>query len=280
VTPSSAGESRRLLRWPSDRRTYLTLDLECDYGTALQSNRYGALERVDEFRSLVEHYDVPLTVFVQTEVLDARPEAVESLRDVNVPVEFHPHSHTHTPRSDVDVSGEVNRSTDRFYEFFGVKPTGYRFPDGDVLPEDYAVLAENGYEFDASLFPSWRPGRFNHLGEPTVPHRRVNHDIYEIPFTTFSDVLPLPTSLSYCRFIGRPSLALLSGRSEQPTVFNVHMHDLFNPESYRRLPLPYRAIYARNADGFSVFERALDALAGSGRSAGRFEDLMEYLRHS
>jgi hypothetical protein len=56
---------------------YLTLDLECEFGTALRENTYYAARYTDEPISLLKEMDVPLTCFLQTELLDERPEAVE-----------------------------------------------------------------------------------------------------------------------------------------------------------------------------------------------------------
>jgi len=49
-------------------------------------------------RLRLERLDVPLTAFVQTELLDERPETIEALWDCGVDVAFHPHSHTHRGR--------------------------------------------------------------------------------------------------------------------------------------------------------------------------------------
>lgn len=254
----------RPLDWPGEQRFYLTLDLECDYGTALSDNRYEALVRVGDLVELLEHHDIPLTTFVQTAVLDETPETVEALQDAAISVEFHPHSHTHAARSETSVDEEVRTSTERFREFFGHSPTGYRFPNGNVRPSDYDILSEVGYAFDASVFPSWRPGHFDYAEEPVVPSRLPEHDLYELPFTVFSDRLRVPTSLSYCRLLGRPLRWLLARRPPSSVVFNVHMHDLFNPESYSDLPPLYQVVYARNTDGFEILDSVLRQLRSLG----------------
>jgi peptidoglycan/xylan/chitin deacetylase (PgdA/CDA1 family) len=272
-------QPNQLFDWPGERRFYLTLDLECDYGTALGPNRYEALERVEDLVSTVESHAVPLTVFVQTEVLDERPDAVESLRNADVAVEFHTHGYSHAPRSETSVPEEVSRSTARFTDFFETEPKGYRFPNGNVRRDDYVLLAEAGYEFDASCFPSWRPGHFDNRNEPTVPSRQTG-GVYEVPFTVLSDRLRIPTSLSYCRLFGRPLLTVLTRFAPSSVVFNIHMHDLFNPDSAADLPPLYRGVYARNADGFGMLDRVLGRFATVGYSFERFERLVDELSRS
>jgi len=268
-------ESVRQLGWPIDDAVIVTLDFECDYGTALSENTYQAVNHVDQFIGLLEDVDVPLTTFVQTELLEERPEAVEQLRNSDVDVRFHPHSHTHKPRDETSVPEEIEESTERFEEFFGHRTSGYRLPNGNVWPSDYQHLAEAGYEFDASLFPSWRPNHFNNTSAPTVPHYISDHGITEIPFTVYSRFVRVPTALSYCRVLGHGFTRLMSSSSLPVIVFNVHMHDFVNPQSFKELPMFYKLLYSRNTDGFDMFESALERFQNSGRTFATIDELYE-----
>jgi peptidoglycan/xylan/chitin deacetylase (PgdA/CDA1 family) len=253
----------RMLGWPVDETVLLTLDFECDYGTALPENTYGAVEHVDRLVDLLERFDISLTTFVQTELFEEHPEAVEALRNADTDVRFHPHSHTHRPREETSVHWEIEESTRRFEEFFGRQPTGYRLPNGNVRASDYEHLGAKGYEFDASLFPSWRPNHFNNTTAPTVPHAIGDHNIVEIPFTVYTSLLRVPTALSYCRLLGRSFTELLTRWPPSVVVFNVHMHDLVNPPSFDDLPRFYRYVYSRNEDGFETLESVLERFKAS-----------------
>ncbi|MXR19468.1 polysaccharide deacetylase family protein [Halobacterium bonnevillei] len=246
--------------WPESPVVYLTVDYECDYGTALTENTYGALEETPWLASLLECLDVPLTCFVQTEVLEEKPEQLERLRTADVPVTFHPHSHTHRPRGETDIGEEVAVSTAVYEEFFGRSPVGYRFPNGNIRPSDYEQLAEHGYEFDASVFPSWRPGHFDNRGAPTRPKYLSEYDLFEIPFTVYSDRVRVPTALSYCRLLGRPFTELLLRRPPPVIIFNIHMHDIVNPSAFAELSPLYRGIYSRNRDSKELFASSLERL--------------------
>ena len=249
-------ETRRL-SWLEERTVYLTLDFECDFGTALSRNTYEAVDYVDEFVDLLESTDMPLTCFVQTELLDRRPEAVEKLRECDQQVNFHPHSHTHSKRDATSMGYEITRSTDRFTEFFGQSPVGYRFPNGNVRDTDYRLLSEEGYGFDASVFPTWRPGHFNNTHAATVPTYLRRYDLFEMPFTVLSPSIPIPTGLSYCRFFGRPLTNYLVRAGPSSVVFNVHLHDLATPSSAAGLSPLYRALYSRNEDGLTLLREVL-----------------------
>lgn len=266
------------LSWPTDPTFCLTIDYECDYGTALTENSYGALAHTEEFVEVIERFEMPVTVFIQTEVLDAAPEEVKRLRDADVPVSFHPHSHSHRPRETADIEDEIETSAARYRDFFSSEPTGYRFPNGNVRSQDYRLLAEHGFEFDASVFPSWRPGHFDNTNAPTNPQYLPDYDLYEIPFTVYSDKLRVPTALSYCRLIGRPFTELLCRRPPVMVVFNTHMHDLVNPPAFDDLPRFYRGIYSRNPDGFGMLESVLRRFGDRGFEFSRIDDLHNTLR--
>lgn len=265
------------LEWPAAPQVYLTIDYECDYGTALEKNTFQALTHTEQLVDLLESLDVPLTCFIQTEVLEAKPEEVEKLREADIDVAFHPHSHTHKPRGETDIEAEIRKSTATFEDYFGQSPTGYRFPNGNIRPEDYCALDEQGYAFDASVFPSWRPGHFDNRDASLTPVYLSDHDLYEIPFTVFSDALRIPTALSYCRLIGRPFTELLLRRPPETMIFNIHMHDLVNPPAFSDLSRFYQGIYSRNTNAKSLLKRVLSRFQAAGYDLKQLDDAYETL---
>lgn len=269
-----------LYDWPGDHCVYLTVDFECDFGTALDENRYQSVQEVGTLISLVEKFDVPLTCFVQTEVLDHHPETVEQLHEAGVSVTFHPHSHTHSPREETSIAEEIKQSTERYRDYFGKQPVGYRFPNGNIRPSDYDLLAEYGYSFDASVFPSWRPGHFNNTREPSRPSYHDEYDLFELPFTVYSNRLRIPTALSYCQVIGWPYTALLSYSPPSVVVLNIHMHDLVTPSSRSDLSLPYRLLYSRNAHGDQTLKNLLSAFTDRGYTFDTLDGAHSKLREN
>lgn len=270
-TPKSVG-------WPSSQVVYLTVDYECDYGTALSENRYGALDETPWLASLINRLDIPLTCFVQTEVLEERPGEVERLDSASSPVSFHPHSHTHCRRENTEIADEIAKATQVYEDFFGERPAGYRFPNGNVRPEDYELLAENGYQFDASVFPSWRPGHFDNTDASTSPEYLAEYDLFELPFTVYSERLRIPTALSYCRLLGMSFKQLLLRRPPEVMVLNIHMHDLVNPPAFDNLSRLYRGIYSRNTHAKQLLEDMLCRLQEAGYEFRQMDDLHANLR--
>jgi peptidoglycan/xylan/chitin deacetylase (PgdA/CDA1 family) len=193
--------------------------------------------------------------------------------DAPVPVEVHPHSHTHPPRDQADLEFEVARSIEEIRSRFATDPLGYRLPNGTIRPEDYAVLDAYDVDFDASLFPSLFPGRFNNLGYPQQPFRH-NSGLLEIPFTVYSPALPVPYSLSYLKLLGQPIQTLLRHNPPETIVFDMHLHDYVSPSTYRQLSRPYRFVYGRNRDsGPAILRSTLEAFEAQGYEFERLSKL-------
>ncbi|WP_458189228.1 polysaccharide deacetylase family protein [Haladaptatus sp. NG-WS-4] len=263
-----------LEEWPTNKTVFLTLDLECDYGTAIKQNRYDAARRISPLVEFLEEFDLPLTCFLQTELLDVAPEVVHKLETANTAVEFHPHSHTHPRRSFADLEFEISESVTRLRDRFETEPLGFRFPDGAAKTSDYALLAEYDIAFDASLFPSWRPGRFNNRTRSRFPFRHTKTGIIELPFTVFSEQLRVPVALSYMKLFGRPYEWMIHSRPPSVLVFDFHMHDLMVPPAFNHLPQPYRLAYRRRRDtGFDIFRRLIKKLQNDSYQFGLMTDL-------
>lgn len=267
-----------LTTWPVDSTVFLTLDLECDYGTALRSKHYESASKTGALVEILEDHSVPITCFLQTEVLDESPGSVQNLEEAAVDVEFHAHSHTHPSRSEADVEFEVETSTARIARRFDTNPIGYRFPDGAANSEDYFVLDGHDIPFNASLFPSCRPGRFYNRNAPIFPYRHTASGVVELPFTVYSAHLRIPVALSYAKLLGKPFQSLIQQRPPSTIVFDFHMHDLVATQAYEELPRGYQLIYARNRDsGMEIFETLIEGLK---RTGYRFSTINELYRET
>lgn len=266
----------RAIEWPESNRVYLTLDFECDYGTALRTNYYTAVQEAPQLVELLEAHDVPVSCFIQTEILENYPETVDPFRTADVPVDFHAHSHTHPDRATADVEYEVTESVRRIREAFDTDPIGFRFPDGAVKPQDYEVLAENDVDFSSSVFPSWRPGRFNNLDALTTPYEMSNTGIVELPFTVYSNYLRIPVSLSYLKLFGAAYERLVTMNPPDVIVLDLHMHDLITPPTFSELSFPYQVVYTRQKHaGLAVLDRVIQRLRNHGYVFGQMTDLHE-----
>lgn len=219
---------------PDLRLAALTLDVEHDYGS--RTGRLGVLEDREglaRFRAFAADSGVPISAFVVTSLLESHPPLADLVRDLAA--EVHSHTHTHFAGT-LSMEEELTRSLERIRRFRGDGRIGYRAPWGRLDAAQVECAARAGYAFSSSVFPSFRPGVFNHLHLPLVPFRHGN-GLLELPFAAVRGIR-LVISASYIKLLGWPLYRLLlQGFGPPPiVVIDSHLHDFLATDSFDRLP--------------------------------------------
>lgn len=248
-----------------DKLFCLTLDLENDWYFDEPGYDHLTFDYIDEFIDLINGLDVPLSVFVVGRTLERYPETIDQLSE-RLDCEFHLHSYQHDTSKQYDFGQEVLRGKAAFRNHFGTDPIGYRAPQGNITLEEVGLLEELGFEFDSSVFPSYRPGVYNNLSEPLMPYTPGGAvSMLEIPPGAFPTVR-VPTSHSYFKLIGRPLSSLLSVSSlPDVLVYNVHLQDLYKTASHDQLSVPKKWIMKRNLDNSKrIFRKNISTLLSRG----------------
>lgn len=260
------------------KRLFVTLDLEGDYdGAIIDRKSFEAFECSGEFIRLLRERGIRLTTFVTGEILDRRMPIVKELREAGS--EFGAHSYSHRVAYDGREIDEIVKGTGAFRNYFGVQPRGYRAPMGVISERGQGMLAELGYSYDASIFPTIVPGLFNHLGKPTAPHRVANGTILEIPFSVLPYVR-IPLSISYWNFFGMGLLKWAVNRLELPDdlVLGLHMHDLRRTAAFKRLRWGRRIRHARTVlrkDPLRCLALFLDTFLARGYHSHYLSELLD-----
>lgn len=243
----------------------LSLDLENDWHFDDPGLDHGVLDHLEDFIALIEECGVPLSEFVVGETLERFPAAVNRMRS-SLDCEFHLHSYQHDPSKSYEFESEVRRGIAAYRNFFGRDPIGYRAPMGNIEPHELGVLEELGFEFDSSIFPSYRPGAYNNLDTPLEPYSpAAAPTLLEIPVGVFRGIR-IPVSHSYFKLFGRPLSRFLSvAPLPNVLVYNVHLHDLYRTPSHDALHAPKRWIMTRNLDkAEGIFRSNLETLLSRG----------------
>ena len=229
------------------RSVCFTLDLENDWYFDEPGYDHLTFDYIDEFVDLIDDLDVPLSVFVVGRTLEKYPEEIDRLFD-RLDCEFHLHSYQHDTSKDYDFREEVLQGKEAFRNHFGTDPIGYRAPQGNITDEEIRILEELGFEFDSSVFPSYRPGIYNNLSAPLAPYKPEGSSLMEIPLGVFPGIR-VPTSQSYFKLVGRPLSWYLSiSPLPDVLVYNLHLQDLYRTASHNRLSVPKRWIMKRNLE--------------------------------
>ncbi|UTF54803.1 polysaccharide deacetylase family protein [Natronosalvus rutilus] len=247
---------------PEMRLACFTLDLEDDWYFNEPGFDHLTFEYIDEFIELVSSLDIPVTVFAVGKTLEKFPEDVALLQD-KLDSEFHLHSYSHDITKSYDFEEEVAKGIDAFESFFKKKPRGYRAPQGNIEPGEIRHLDSVGFEFDSSIFPSFRPGIYSNLDKPLHPYSPPGTEqIVEYPIGAIPGVR-LPISQSYVKLLGRPYLRSFKYVPlPNVVVIDSHLQDFYRTASHDNLSTPLRQIHKRNL----------------GNSIKLFKTLVRYLR--
>ncbi len=241
------------------RLACITLDFEMDYGDRVAPmNPVRDSSRVEKLNALFMSLGVPLSLFIRTDLLVRFPETFATIRKLGG--DYHSHSHTHAMRN-FDSEREIATTAATFEDFFGYRPLAYRAPQGVLYPGDLELLKAQGFKASASVFPFYRPKKFNHLTKPIEPFRYAN-GLLEFPFASIRTIR-YTLSLSYLKLLGWPASRLLIDTCGLPNVVVIdsHLHDyIVDEESFRQLPLKLRAAWGVNKHAGVPYMRKLIGL--------------------
>ncbi|AGB38765.1 polysaccharide deacetylase family protein [Natronococcus occultus] len=254
----------------------LTLDLENDWYFDDPEYDHLTFEYIDDYIELIKRVGVPVTFFVVGRTIERYPDVIDKL-DRELECEFHLHSYQHDTSKSYDFRTEIRKGKDAFEAHFGYEPQGYRAPQGNIDPEEFAVLEEEGFAFDSSIFPSFRPGVYSNLDKPLTPYVVEGTDeLVEVPIAATPGTR-IPVCQSYLKLFGRSYLAYLKyAPLPDPLVFNTHLQDFYRTESHDRLAQPKRAIMTRNMDeSLELFAEAIEQIRGRGYEFGTMTDIVE-----
>lgn len=145
-----------------------------DSPSALSRGAYGAFEGIPRILKMLEKYQLPATFFIPGDTCDRHPDVVKSIAAAGHEIGHHGYLHeapnTLTPEEERVM---IERGLDALDRIVGVKPKGYRSPSWELSKATYGLLAEYGFEYDASQLARDRPYWVQDQGSLT--------DIVEVP---------------------------------------------------------------------------------------------------
>ncbi len=256
----------------------LTLDVEADFLDPTGRIRlFEDPALFERFVSLLRSQRVKLTAFLVTSLIPKHGDEYRRLAS-QVPVEFAIHSHAHDMHNPCSRA-DIEQSVRAFREFTGVDPLGYRAPVGQITREGLETLMDLDLRYDASIYPSARPGRYGHnnLHLPVTPFRiRQNQrSIIEVPFGSLRGIR-LNFSLSYVKLFGWMTYGLLLRVFPLPDQVAVltHPHDYYFHLLKDDVTAREKPLLMRNGPrAFDLLDRMLEHLVRAGYRFGFMSDL-------
>ena len=263
----------------------ITLDMEPDYGDPEKKIRLiENPEYFERYVSIINKYQAKVTMFTVTRLFDSHGDLFHKLAE-RIPLEFSVHSHTHDPHNACSLD-EVRNSQAAYEKFKGTKPIGYRAPIGRIDKDGLGHLLDHGFSYDASVYPSIRPGKFgyNNLHMPNMPFRVTREDgksLVEFPFTSIEKVR-IVFALSYAKLFGWLGYSLLLKFFGLPEITLLLSH----PYDFYFGSIPNNTVggvegfaMARNTgQEFNIFEKMLKTLHSQGYEFVHLSEVHEQVK--
>lgn len=260
----------------------ITMDIEADYANTQGHTRlFEEPALLDRFVDLVNRTGVKVTGFLVTSILTRYGEGIRRL-EREIPIEFALHSHHHNTETSGE-RGEIELAQKTFREFFGKEAIGYRAPIGSITREGIANLMDLGFRYDASVFPSIRPGRNGYWNThmPIEPFRvtRGADSILEFPFPALPTIR-LNFGLPWIKLYGLGLSALLMRLFPPPSVvaLTTHAHDLYAPHLSDGVTAAEKMALLRNSDqGFEILETMIRRFQNAGYEFAFMSEICDHV---
>lgn len=187
-----------------------------------------------------------MTCFVLGKFAERYPESVRRMAREGHEVASHGYGHINIYEQSLeDFRADVRRSKAQLEDLTGQVVRGYRAPNFSLGPAGYwplEVLAEEGFDYDSSIFPSsiYRHGRADWPSHPVQVVLPSGHGLVELPAATtrlLGRALPVAGG-GYHRLMPWPLIHWLSARSMMANeIFTLYCHPYeFDPDEFDHLP--------------------------------------------
>lgn len=198
--PQYTSEGPAKLAPPQGLYHHFTIDVEEYFQVSalepyVERHRWEAMESrveraMDRLLRLMADARVQATCFILAWIAERHPTMVRLLADAGHEVASHGTDHRRvTQLSRPEFRESVRRSKEVLEDLVGRTVVGYRAPSFSITPgREWAldILTEEGYRYDSSLFPIWRPDAYGYAQADPDPHwllRPVGR-LLEVPPTT------------------------------------------------------------------------------------------------
>jgi len=246
---------------------YMGLDLP---GTSWDDRERRLHVGLDLIFAILERHRIKATFFILGAVAEIHPEAVRQIADNGHEIASHGYSHTMVYRLSPDeFREEIVRTDQLLTDITGIKPVGFRAPYFSITKKSLwalDILAENGYRYDASIYPGYNY-RYGIPDAPDTIHRLPKTDLVEIPVSVM-EIMGRRIGIGGAYFRLLPLWMTLQGirkrnAAGKESILYLHPWE-FDPKHPRvRLPLVPRITHythlARTAPRFQKLLSVCDA---------------------
>ncbi len=237
-------------------------DMPLEYGRPLSITEQMAvgMSGLQAISPILSDKDIKATLFTTAHFAAYFPDQIKELSEKH---EIASHTYYHSKFETKDL----RNSKSKLEELTGKSITGLRMPR--MMPVSVDAVKNAGYSYDASIHPTWLPGRYNNLYLPKTSY--FDNELLRIPVSV-SPTLRIP--LFWLSFKNFPfeyyrKLAIKTLRNDGVLSLYFHPWEFVDISGYG---LPR---YTRSICGADLVER-LQKLLTSLKKEGEFLTMQEY----
>lgn len=148
----------------------------------LSMGDYGIKRGLDRVLAVLADHQVKATFFVPGIIAERHPETIEKILKGSHEVAFHGYTHRsmHTLTLE-EIREEFEKGTELLTKLTGVRPVGFRAPEGEVTEDAFRIAKEYHYLYSSSLYDCDMPYDRNGLVE--IP---MNWNLHDFPYFAFN----------------------------------------------------------------------------------------------
>jgi hypothetical protein len=222
-------------------------DMPLEYGfniSSAEQMRVGKLG-LDKLKSVLSDLDIQCTLFTTANFANAYPEAIKQLSQHH---EIASHTFYHSSYTEIDLLS----SRQRLSEIIQKEVVGLRMPRMKQIPVEDIIHA--GYTYDASIHPTWLPGRYNNLHLPTSFYKEGGLNRIPASVSTFCRIPLFWLSFKNMPYSLYLALALHSLKTEGFLSLYFHPWEFVDVTSFG---LPYYTIKGCQSRLFDKLNRLI-----------------------
>ena len=224
-------------------------DIPNEYGAALSvAEQLDVTQKgMNNLLPVLNQLQIPVTFFTTAFYAQQNKTAVKEIAATHE-IASHAFYHSRFSETDILLSRQVLAGIS------GQTVAGFRMPR--LAPVSKKLIADAGYLYDASLNPTWLPGRYNRLDQPRTLFR--NDQLWVLP----SSVTPrLRIPLFWLAFKNLP-LSIIKQCSLQTLKKDHYLSLYFHPWEYADLS-PYQTMpfYTRSISGNQLLSKLTSYLS-------------------
>lgn len=241
-------------------------DMPLEYGNPIPAALQMELGKkgLEALRPILQESKLTTTLFTTANFADQYPDTIKALSEQHE-IASHTYYHSHFETADLAASKL------RLEAITGKPVTGLRMPRMKQIPVQ--DIMDAGYQYDASIHPTWLPGRYNNLNLPRTIYR--DQGLLRVP-ASVSPMVRLPLfwlSFKNFPFALYQKLALQSLRKDGYLSLYYHPWEFTD---VRNLGLPNYTI--RHCTGL-LLER-LHKLIAKLQEEAVFMTMQDYIHHN